>query len=56
MWAILSATEGVNDFSGLQIGEKADGVVTYGTSNIAITTSELPTVATDDLNLTAGTV
>ena len=56
VWAILSATEGVNDFSGLQIGEKTDGVVTYGTSNIAITTSELPTVATDDLNLTAGTV
>ena len=56
VWAILSATEGVNDFSGLQIGEKTDGVVTYGTSNIAITTSELPTVDTDDLNLTAGTV
>lgn len=56
VWAVLSATEGVNDFTGLQIGEKNNGSVTYGTSNIAITSSELPTVAAADLILTAGTV
>ena len=56
VWALLSATEGVNDFTSLQIGPKIDGAVTYGTSNIAITTSQLPTISADDLILTAGTV
>lgn len=54
--AILSSTEGVNDFSGLQIGQKSGSTVTYGTSNIAITSSELPTIVADDLILTEGTV
>ena len=56
VWAALSATEGVNDFTALQIGLKVNGEVTYGTSNIAITTSQLPTISPDDLILTAGTV
>lgn len=56
VWAVLSSTEGVNDFSGLQIGQKSGTTVTYGTSNIAITSSELPTIVADDLILTEGTV
>ena len=54
--AALAATAGANDFSGLQIGVKTDGVVSYGTSNIPITTSQLPTIDPEDLVLTAGTV
>lgn len=56
VWAALSATEGVNDFSNLQIGLKVGGTVTYGTSNIAITSNQLPTVDADDLILSSGTV
>lgn len=56
VWAALSAAEGVNDFTDLQIGLKVNGEVIYGTSNIAITTSQLPTISEDDLILTAGTV
>lgn len=52
--AALTATEGANDFSGLQIGLKSDG--TYGTSNIAISTRQLPTISVEDLILTSGTV
>lgn len=52
--AALAATDGANDFSDLQICLKADG--TYGTSNIKITTRELPTISTEDLILTSGTV
>lgn len=54
--AALAATKGANDFSNLQIGLITDGTVSYGTSNIAITTSQLPTINADDLILTAGTV
>lgn len=54
--AALSAVEDVNDFAGLQVGIKNGDSVTYGTSNIAITSSQLPTIAADDLVLTAGTV
>lgn len=54
--AKLSATAGVNDFSGLQFGIKSGNTITYGTSNVAITSSQLPTVAADALILTAGTV
>ena len=54
--AALSATEGVNDYSDLQIGTKEDGSVSWGTSNIPITTSQLPTIDIEDLILTAGTV
>lgn len=52
--AALSATNGVNDFSDLQIGLKSDE--TYGTSNIAISKRELPTISTENLILTPGTV
>ena len=54
--AALAATDGANDFSNLQIGLITDGTVSYGASNIPITTSQLPTISTDDLILTAGTV
>lgn len=54
--AALSAVEDVNDFAGLQVGIKSGDSVAYGTSNIAITSSQLPTIAADDLILTAGTV
>lgn len=56
VWAALSATEGVNDFTGLQIGLVKDGTVSYGTSNIAISSRELPTISAEDLDLTVGTV
>lgn len=54
--AALAATEGANDFSGLQIGLKAGGAVNYGTSNIPITSTQLPTIDPTDLVLTSGTV
>lgn len=56
IWGVLSATEGVKDHTGLQIGLKAGDTVTYGTDNIPITSNQLPTVDADDLILTAGTV
>lgn len=56
IWGALSSTEGVNDHSGLQIGLKVGETVTYGTSNITITSNQLPTIDADDLILTAGTV
>ena len=49
----LSAAAGVNDYSGLQIGVKGEAL---GTANIPITTTQLPTVAAEDLALTNGTV
>lgn len=52
--AILSGTAGVVDFSSLGIGLKSAG--TYGTSNITISATELPTIAASDIHLTAGTV
>lgn len=52
--AALSATKGANDFSDLQICLKSGG--NYGTSNIKITSRELPTISADDLVLTSGTV
>lgn len=54
--AALTSSEGVNDFTGLQFGIKDGDSITYGTSNIAITSSQLPTVTSDDLILTAGVV
>lgn len=54
--AALAATEGANDYSNLQIGLKNGDTVAYGTANISITSSQLPTISLDDLNLTAGTV
>ena len=56
VWAALSAAEGVNDFTDLQIGLKVGGTVMYGTSNIAITSNQLPTIDDEDLILTSGTV
>ena len=54
--AALAAVEGANDYSDLQIGLKVGDTVTYGTSNIAITSNQLPVIDADDLVLTAGTV
>lgn len=54
--AILSATTGVNDFSDLQIGEVSGGTATYGTTNISITATELPTIAESNITFTSGTV
>ena len=54
--AALAAVEGANDFSDLQVGLKNGDAVNYGVTNIPITTSQLPTVAADDLILTVGTV
>lgn len=61
--AALAATDGANDYSGLEFGVKKDdpaasgtGSITYGTANIPITTNQLPTVSTEDLRLTSGTV
>lgn len=54
--AALASTEGVNDFSGLQIGIVTDGAVAYGTSNIAVDSSQLPTIGAENLILTSGTV
>ena len=52
--AALSATEGVDDFSDLEIGIKENG--TYGTKNIPVTITQLPIVAAEDLLLSEGTV
>lgn len=54
--SILSATEGVNDFSDLGIGVVTSGGTTYSTSNIAVTATQLPAVEADNLVLTSGTV
>lgn len=54
--AILSATAGVNDFTGLQIGEISGSTATYGTGNITISATELPTITASDIDLTEGTV
>lgn len=56
IWGALSATSGVSDHTGLQIGLKVGETVTYGTSNIEITTTQLPIIDADDLILTSGTV
>ena len=56
IWGALSATAGIADHSGLQIGLKVGNTVSYGTSNIAITTNQLPTIDADDLILTVGSV
>lgn len=54
--AILSGTDGVNDFSNLQIGTITGGTPSYGTTNIAIAATELPTITAADIELTEGTV
>lgn len=54
--AILSGTSGVNDFSDLQIGIETSGTITYGTTNIQIESTQLPTITEEDIELTEGTV
>ena len=54
--AALAAVEGANDYTGLQIGLKVGEAVTYGTSNLAITSNQLPIIDAEDLVLTSGTV
>lgn len=54
--AALASTAGVNDFANLQIGINSGGSVAYGTTNIGIAATQLPTIHEDDLILTAGTV
>lgn len=56
VYAALSSTAGVEDFSDLQVGLIVDGEVTYGTSNIPITSDQLPTISTENLVLTVGNV
>ena len=56
VWAALSATEGVNDFTDLQIGIRVDNTVIYGTSNIEVTEDQLPVIASEDLIMFQGTV
>lgn len=53
--AILSATEGVNDYSGLLIGAKGDPTE-YGTSNLPVTSIQLPTVEEEGIDLISGIV
>ena len=54
--AILSGTAGVNDFEDLQIGIDTEGTITYGTTNIQIESTQLPTITSEDVTLTEGTV
>lgn len=49
----LSATEGVNDYSGLEMCIKGGQ---YTTANIPITTTQLPEISAEDIEITAGTV
>ena len=56
VWAALSATVGVNDFTDLQIGVKTGNDVAYGTSNIKIAATQLPVIDLDDISLQTGTV
>ena len=51
--ACLSATDGVNDFSNLEMCIKGGE---YGTTNIPITTTQLPEISAEDIEITAGTV
>ena len=54
--AALAAVEGANDYTDVRIGLKDGETVTYGVSNITISTGTLPSLDEDDLILTAGTV
>ncbi len=51
--AILSAVEGVSDFSDLKIAGAVGGEVEFSTSNIPISSNVLPTIATQYLFLEA---
>lgn len=52
--AALSGTEGVADYTGLGIGVKSASTQ-YGTANLPVEAVELPTVAAEDIHLTAAT-
>ena len=54
--AALASVEGANDYTDLQIGIKNGDTVAYGTANISVSAYQIPTIAEDDLVLTAGTV
>ena len=54
--AALSLTAGVEDCASVKIGIKSSGVVNFGTSNIPIKVTQLPTVELKDLVLTQGEV
>lgn len=54
VWAELSDTTGVNDFSDLEIGIKSNG--TYGTRNIPVEITQLPMVSIEDITFTEGSV
>lgn len=54
--AILSSTDGVNDFSALQIGKMIGSPITYGSTNLTITGTEMPVVEASDLTLSVTSV
>lgn len=56
IWAILSSISGVNDLSNLGIGINDGGTISYGTTNLSISNTHLPSISEDNLQLTSGTV
>lgn len=56
VWAVLSGTEGVNDLANLTLGVKTGDTVAYSTKNIPVTSYQLPSIESQDLILTEGTV
>lgn len=56
IWTVLGSVKGVHDFTDLMIGINHGGGFSYGTSNITIAKTELPSVSESDLILTAGIV
>lgn len=54
--AALASVDGANDYTNLQIGIKSGDTITYGTANITVSATQLPTISEDDLVLTAVTV
>lgn len=56
VYAALTASDGVNDHIGMELGgDFGDGII-YGTKNLTITSSQLPVVAEEGLELLPGTV
>lgn len=53
VYAALSASDGVNDFSDLAICVKGES---FSTNNIPIVTTSLPEISSDDIEFVAGTV
>lgn len=57
--AILSGTDGINDFADMQIAISTDGgssTTEYGEENIQISADDLPTISAASITLTEGTV